>query len=899
MANLQGEKQWSPVRVLETNELARGGLNGNMNEQAKALLDRTEWLNEQKANKSEIIQGHFAFNTLADFNAKKATVPANSTVVIAEAGANQGENIWNGSTLTKSAYDPLVQANAYADIKESNAKTYTKNEVAKMANTITSKNLYNPAVKQVNKYILSGTNSGFIRAVNGWGITEFISVVPGQYYTIKCNATKRGGTAFYTDNTGSDSSFIAGSYTGGDLAANTARTVQAPTGAKFMAVSLYSDTIAEPSQVMIEAGEAASAYTPYTEPTLAIKEDVLPNNLVKQDQIPDLVKKPYEKVITFKNLFDLTKVKDGQYLNSTNGGIMVSAGWGTSDAIPVTAGQQYTISGIRGRAGVAFFASATTTTAVAGSYNGATTSPLTVTAPAGATHMRINLYSSSVPTYSNVQVEAGSTATAYDPTSGTKILVDASQIYNAATAANTVTFAGQTVTVKSMVDGLPVEMSALLTIAATHDKSTVFNFIQDKFNKVTQRTMNDDVAPIRAFGTTIGANHGYLKTTITLAAHGKTNADVGSVWNSGGKQWVIVEIISTSQLSITSRTDNTGFVSGKLEHSSGAVNTADMTPTAAADSAFHPVFKNRKLTCSIDGKPVVIADGETEYRNNVTFNESYDIMAKNDMVEWLITHGGAAAMQYDADASISLSMNYCFDIDGGCVITSDLLALKAVTTFTDFMLLQAIKMAAGNGTVEYIVPKSKAFTQDSVSYDFSYPTDIIAKNPANDINFNAAKNADGLTPVNRLLQRNDQVVFATGFLPILDATPASRVTNAPNKYLQIRASSLKVYPALIDGLKTSLAAGDYFCGVGYRKYAKRTTDRTSAIAVRHKLGDFLIVDWHQAKTDSVSLPADYAGRSFEVFEKSANVEVLSKTATNRVVFRTSSAAPAFAVLLFK
>lgn len=116
MANLQGEKKWSPVRVLETNELARGGLNGNMNEQAKALLDRTEWLNDQKASKSEIIQGHFGFNTLAEFNAKKATLPINSTITIAEAGANQGENIWDGSTLTKSPYDPFMRAQAYADL---------------------------------------------------------------------------------------------------------------------------------------------------------------------------------------------------------------------------------------------------------------------------------------------------------------------------------------------------------------------------------------------------------------------------------------------------------------------------------------------------------------------------------------------------------------------------------------------------------------------------------------------------------------------------------------------------------------------------------------------------------------------------------------------------------------
>ena len=68
-----------------------------------------------KADKSEIVQGQYSFATLADFNAVKATIPVNSTVIIDEAGANQGTNTWNGTTLTKSAYDPLTQAKNYSD----------------------------------------------------------------------------------------------------------------------------------------------------------------------------------------------------------------------------------------------------------------------------------------------------------------------------------------------------------------------------------------------------------------------------------------------------------------------------------------------------------------------------------------------------------------------------------------------------------------------------------------------------------------------------------------------------------------------------------------------------------------------------------------------------------------
>lgn len=123
MPNIQGQKKWSEIRLLESHELARGGINGNLNEQAKALADRTEFLNQEKASKLEIIQGVFEFSTYAEFNAAKATLPLNCTVVIGEANNTGtgtwgiGNNRWNGTTLTKSAYDPTIIAAADAAAK--------------------------------------------------------------------------------------------------------------------------------------------------------------------------------------------------------------------------------------------------------------------------------------------------------------------------------------------------------------------------------------------------------------------------------------------------------------------------------------------------------------------------------------------------------------------------------------------------------------------------------------------------------------------------------------------------------------------------------------------------------------------------------------------------------------
>ncbi|MEB7642633.1 SGNH/GDSL hydrolase family protein [Acinetobacter pittii] len=142
MAEIIGESNWSPVRQLETHELARGGLNGNMNEQAKALVERTNFLKENSATKEDLATvagGNYGFNTLAEFETFKSSIPANSTVTIAQAGPYQGENIWNGTTLTKSPYDPVsqakVDATAKANAAEANAKIFMNNLIGRITST--------------------------------------------------------------------------------------------------------------------------------------------------------------------------------------------------------------------------------------------------------------------------------------------------------------------------------------------------------------------------------------------------------------------------------------------------------------------------------------------------------------------------------------------------------------------------------------------------------------------------------------------------------------------------------------------------------------------------------------------------------------------------------------------
>lgn len=823
-----------------------------------------------------VTAGHMGLSTLSKAEAIKPTLSAGTLIEITNDGDNNGVYILEDGNLKKSDYDPFGQARIYFD-----------GNLSKILQD--GKNLYDSSKKQVNKYIVSTT--GLIRDAAGWSCSDYIPVIVGQPYTIS-STLRRSGLAFYDSNR----TYIADSYVG-TLGGLDPKTVTAPPTAAYLVINIDSDTVSA-SNVQVENGSVATFYEPYQKTlhaellkSLVAKSELatLFKTVVTKPELAASLAKPYEVTTMSRNLFDKSKIAANSYLNSTNGGIQSNApGWGRSDMIPVTPGQTYTLSGARGRQGLAWFANDTDTSAI--SYNASIAMPLTVTAPPNANFVSFNLYSSSAPNYSNIQFEQGSTATAYQDY-GTIYSIDSK--YLTATSSNNddkncklnIGTDNQASINAHLVDGTSIKLDLLLTKTNTHDNSTVFNFAGDTINGVVQRTLNDDVAPVRAFGTTIGANHGYAKTKITANAHGKATADIGSVWSNGVKEWLLIDIVDVNNLLMTARLDNTYLATGTLTHVSGATNTASITSTAKADSQWYPAFKNRQLSCFVDDTKIDLSVvSNYAYSDKVTFHESYEIMDKNDIVAWIIANKGKTLANYDAPAALLVNVSYEFDINAGCTIYTSITALKSIA-FADWMATQSVKLSTSN--LYYYVPKSIPFNQDNINYDFSKPYLMPGTLPSS-IYFKANKNESDANPVDRLLMFNDNYGYATGYLPMLDAEPSKRMNNAANDYLEIRNNSLKVYPRVIDGLKTQLNVGDSFAVVAYRKYFAKSTKRTSQYVIRSKMGDYLYLDWHTATTDTITLPDDLIGRSFTVHEKSSNVTLLSTFATNNIVVQVDS-----------
>ena len=100
MVNIVTTPEWKSVRILEQEELALGGENGNMNEQAVALVARSEFL-KQRAT--------YQYDTLVEANADIANIAVNQNVNVVDGGLYLKATA-GATSLTKSAYDPLNQA---------------------------------------------------------------------------------------------------------------------------------------------------------------------------------------------------------------------------------------------------------------------------------------------------------------------------------------------------------------------------------------------------------------------------------------------------------------------------------------------------------------------------------------------------------------------------------------------------------------------------------------------------------------------------------------------------------------------------------------------------------------------------------------------------------------------
>ena len=404
-------------------------------------------------------------------------------------------------------------------------------------------------------------------------------------------------------------------------------------------------------------------------------------------------------------------------------------------------------------------------------------------------------------------------------------------------------------------------------------------------NSGTLRTGGDDMAPYRVFNPvrTVGANHGYQMGLMTQAGHGKAAVDEGSVWAMGGDEFIILEVRDANTMWMAHRTSDTAPTSGTFTHVSGATNTADIVTTSAVANQWYPPVANYVRKMLVDGVESSATSGSVGYTDTIQFIENYDILPRSEIVDWWENTRLTGEVEPVGGAAFSVSITSEFDRYGGCSIYTDFL-VQQDTNVQDIMFLQQSRMRDNvDGAVSYYIPKTLPLNHEGHALDFGRIASADTDAWAGRLSFTSDKTEATGHLADRVLQLTNTYGMAVGYLPVGSTATTNRRENASEKALQISNNDGKIYLSAIDKGTAVVPAGTYYSTIGYRQVFKRETDRTAAYAVRTQGADYFYMDWHDVtKTDRVPLPADFAGREFEVVE-SRNTTLHTQTLTNSVV----------------
>ncbi len=354
-----------------------------------------------------------------------------------------------------------------------------------------------------------------------------------------------------------------------------------------------------------------------------------------------------------------------------------------------------------------------------------------------------------------------------------------------------------------------------------YNGNNMFNFYRFDLNGIGTAN-GDDAAPTHSMGTTIGANHGQGYNRVTIASHGKTNANKGEEWIQGSTKFYIMNVISTSQIDFLSENKGTKASPVFINMQEGAITRGNetLTVTAKTGRQLYPSIKNLNLNVLDDGFKLISGDGDYS-ANHVDIVENYDIMSTDSTLQKVIASAGTSgAPVYDGDSMIRIENIYRFFPYPSVVGLFNAIILDNIA-FNDFMFSQAAKISTSL-TPYYYVPNSLA----NASYDFRKPIQETWDGSKPQLFFDSSMWTDQNNPVNRIIQYVGNLGFAFGFIPTIGV--GKSLKDFTNRTFEIRNNTGKVYPHGVEGSKVgnTLSNGDAFsCGM-YRCYMDLTKVRT-------------------------------------------------------------------------
>lgn len=407
----------------------------------------------------------------------------------------------------------------------------------------------------------------------------------------------------------------------------------------------------------------------------------------------------------------------------------------------------------------------------------------------------------------------------------------------------------------------------------------------------------DEATPFKFNGSNIGANHGQSNgILVTCKNHGKTYADIGSLWeDSAGAKWNLLKVADSDKLLFLSENFTANInkyyfknsLSGVLTHVECAEHTADIVVESAQTSQqIYPSNQKTEKTVYtvIDGVRYKLTGSETRGCDYVEIVEKYNIMNPALIGKALRENrpsGGYTEPQNIAIGSplVAYNMTYRIMPDGTVFSIFDHEILEDIS-FEWYGAQQTIaRVNAFGGGVHRYIPKLKPFSFGGVTCDFRTPVNATDLTISSSASFQLTRDLwengnipDRQTEYFRDNSSDTVASFTGGFLPIMDGEPSKRSSTLNAAGFIYR--SKKTYPYFADAgtFADTTTKNKHIRGVAYKKYNSTANDDVSYYTIAYENDVYLYIDCHKAGTKELNLSETLVGASrVTQLEKSSNV----------------------------
>lgn len=160
----------------------------------------------------------------------------------------------------------------------------------------------------------------------------------------------------------------------------------------------------------------------------------------------------------------------------------------------------------------------------------------------------------------------------------------------------------------------------------------------------------DDICPVAFKGTDLGANHAYdCVDVVNCKCHGKTDSDIGSVWQDiNGQKFCLVKIPDENSLwfvcfhekNMADGKMSPGKPESSLSHIKGAVHAEAVVIESKRTTQLWRCFNHYSLRLMVDGQEYDITENKIIYGNRVSIITEYDVIYIPAMLRYLMEHAG-------------------------------------------------------------------------------------------------------------------------------------------------------------------------------------------------------------------------------------------------------------------